>query len=551
MWQRLGKTPAEQLAWAISLGDAAAALRLIGGQAPVDGIITRSSRVGSYSVTPLIEAVKQGLQAVVTALLGAGADPNQHPAQEYTALEWAALRAQPAIFHALLAHGADPEPRRTDIASHFSVPLFHHAAAGGDLEILRYLLAQGADPFTLDITGRQPLDYAIAAQRAGAVAVLRALPGERRHVAGPHEAAATGDTARLSGLLDEGTDPNALEPVRRRTPLHLAVLRGHGGAVRLLLEKGADANAVDAAGHTPLTLSGNVAADFITKRLIRHGANPNAPGPDGLTVLLYAIRERFGLKQIRIMVEAGGELNATAPDGTDALSLAPTDTTAVRRYIRERTGAGGTETDSLRDLIRQFSTLANRPACAALAASLATRFNRPATSWRTAKGAFYFHEVPVPRLFPPLPGVIQPAHLDDAAVQEAFNALQDEAHDAGCLLLQTMLRPEAGCLSLVLLPTTTWEAALLARGTNGVNHGVSTRDIITWMQETATGNPFRLTNVGVDFLGARLLATPTDCLALSTRMLAICPDLRDGRQDTATRLAKELEELRTFALWWD
>jgi acyl-CoA-binding protein len=67
-------------------------------------------------------------------------------------------------------------------------------------------------------------------------------------------AAADGDAAGLAAALDGGADPSAqAEADDRATPLHLAADAGSLDCVRVLLAAGADVNAVDAHGGTPLS----------------------------------------------------------------------------------------------------------------------------------------------------------------------------------------------------------------------------------------------------------------------------------------------------------
>jgi ankyrin repeat protein len=549
MWQQLGKTKLEKLVWAIDLGDEAAALRLIADGAPVNGVVTRTANAHTTQATPLIEAVTRDKGAVCLALLAAGADPNEILLESYTALEWAALRGRTALFEALLAHGADPEPRRNDFAGRFATPMLHHAAAGGAVDILRLLVARGADIFAMDAAGRLPVDRAVDLRRDAAAAWLRAQAAERGREPTLHEAAAAGDVARLKVLLAAGHGVDERDTVRQRTPLHLAMLRAQPDAVRLLLARGADANARDDAGHVPLTLS--TGDPTLIKLLLKAGADPNAAGPQGLTATLWSVQERFGLKALRLLLEAGGDARASAPDGRDVLALAPSDMPAVRRFLRELTGAAGDDMDAVRDQIRQFPALAARPEFVALAASLGARFDRPGTAWRRGRGVRYFHEVPITRIAAPQPGVIRLAAFAGSGIEAEFAALQDEAEAAGCLLLQTAPRPENGRMSMLLLPTTAYETALLARGTNAANHGFGTRQIIAWLRDLGTAHPFRLTAVGFDFLCGRFLAPPADADALAARMLAFCPELGDGKADTVSRLAREIVATRRFAFWWD
>jgi ankyrin repeat protein len=64
-------------------------------------------------------------------------------------------------------------------------------------------------------------------------------------------AAEQGDIPKLQALFDLGVDVNARD-ADDRSALLLAVLNGRSKAVELLLAHGADVNAADRAGTTPL-----------------------------------------------------------------------------------------------------------------------------------------------------------------------------------------------------------------------------------------------------------------------------------------------------------
>ena len=109
---------------------------------------------------------------------------------------------------------------------------------------------------------------------------------------GPHdeldvfEAAAFGKTERLGRLLDE-------DPSRARafaddgfTPLHLAIFGGHKSTVRLLVERGADLEAVstgEIAQVRPLGTAAFVRSTALARILLEAGADPEGSNPQGAT----------------------------------------------------------------------------------------------------------------------------------------------------------------------------------------------------------------------------------------------------------------------------
>jgi len=66
-----------------------------------------------------------------------------------------------------------------------------------------------------------------------------------------HDMAYKGDVKKATLLLDHGADVNAIDEEFRSTPLGLAARWGHKDMVRLLLDRGADPDAAGAAWATP------------------------------------------------------------------------------------------------------------------------------------------------------------------------------------------------------------------------------------------------------------------------------------------------------------
>jgi ankyrin repeat protein len=107
------------------------------------------------------------------------------------------------------------------------------------------------------------------------------------------QAARTGSLDRIKFLLDSGVDVNLAGPTGDdwdATPLQHAILARQSGAVRLLLDRGADPNRV-AGPKAPAALllaAGDPDPTFVNL-LLAHGANPAIESDSGVTPLARAV----------------------------------------------------------------------------------------------------------------------------------------------------------------------------------------------------------------------------------------------------------------------
>jgi hypothetical protein len=112
----------------------------------------------------------------------------------------------------------------------------HIAAAAYQPEIIRLLIAMGADVGATNRRGAQPLHYG-----------ADGIPGSPFW-----NPAAQGET--VTCLIEAGADPNATDK-GGVTPLHRAVRTRCAAAVRALIDGGADARRRNKGGSTPIELA--------------------------------------------------------------------------------------------------------------------------------------------------------------------------------------------------------------------------------------------------------------------------------------------------------
>jgi ankyrin repeat protein len=119
----------------------------------------------------------------------------------------------------------------------------------------------------------------------------------------------------ISALNKPGnTLVNARDTGTGETALHIVVKRGDQPYTSFLLAKGADPNARDNKGNTPLTLAAAGGYDNLIELLVNGKANVNLGNGSGETPLILAVHRR-DTEMVRELIKNGAD-----PDQADVLA---------------------------------------------------------------------------------------------------------------------------------------------------------------------------------------------------------------------------------------
>jgi len=135
------------------------------------------------------------------------------------------------------------------------------------------------------------------------------------------EAVKNDDLDQVNELVGQGADVNAKDKFFGDTPLHKAIQLRNFEMVKLLIENGADVNAINGQDDTPLILSVAQSDLEFVKLLLENGAKVNAHGSDGNTALHVSLflktcsvpcasLKDIELEIIKLLVNHGADVDA-------------------------------------------------------------------------------------------------------------------------------------------------------------------------------------------------------------------------------------------------
>jgi ankyrin repeat protein len=215
-------------------------------------------------------------------------------ARDRSLLGLAAERGFVRLVSAILAAGADPNER-----SGIESPL-HRAIAAGKEDVARRLIEYGA---TLECAsgGRPVFTWLASMARSMSQSALSYL---------------------LLKADECGSDPNAQDALG--TALHHLLHDESSWLVEPLCRFGADPNQLNPSGTSPLYLYALLRRPCLMQAILRYGANVDAIGPTGMTSLYLSCLSDVDYKVVSMLLQAGANAN-TMTDGWPLLHSVVSD----------------------------------------------------------------------------------------------------------------------------------------------------------------------------------------------------------------------------------
>jgi len=240
------------------------------------------------------------------------------------------------------------------------------AAQKGDTRSIQHLLQKGAAIEAKDRDGSTPLALAANYRHADTAKELLAkgadpVAGGLAGIGVLSDAAVASNSTRVALILERGSDsktsskalfamsegrPLVLNENRQDVPVERS-FPDDSEIVQLLVGHGADIEARDEEGATPLMRAAEFGQTGIVRALLEHGAKVEAKDKYGNTALIAAACECAvvdmpdTLPSMKLLLEKGADVNAKNKHGNTALTVAlENHQTAVAALLKRAIAAG-------------------------------------------------------------------------------------------------------------------------------------------------------------------------------------------------------------------
>ncbi len=277
----------------------------------------RSRREGKPKGKDIWSAAKMGNLADIEQLLGDGIDVNARDESGGTPLGIAALSGQTEAVAWLIENDADVNSKTNDNST-----ALHGASFLGQLEVVKLLVRKGADVNARNSRGETPLDTSAAAwseEIQGFVEFIATILQIKVDVA----KVKTGRPEVAAFLRDNGGKVAAELTKSAEINIWGAAKSGDTNVLMQQLTEGANANALDAKGITPLSWSAMADQTETVGLLIQHGAKVNGKNRDGSTPL-HGAAFLGRTEMVELLLKKRANVNARNNEGETPLgTVAP------------------------------------------------------------------------------------------------------------------------------------------------------------------------------------------------------------------------------------